>query len=67
MIVYKPIEESDEPKLPKYITTEDLDERLKNIDIGKELKEDVKSLKKQMKDFTYDLQKLNQKLDEGED
>lgn len=66
--IYKPIEEekSIEKDTIKYITVEDLDEKLKEIDTGKDYKDDIKSLKKQIKDLTYDFEKLNEKIN-GDD
>ena len=65
-IVYKPteVEQPLEQEIPKYITPEELDAKLKDINIGKDLKDDVKSLKKQIKDLTFDFQKLSEKLEE---
>lgn len=65
IVVYKPVEEAQtEEILPKYVTSEELDEKLKNIDSGKDFKEDIKNLKKQMKDLSYDFEKLNEELEE---
>lgn len=69
IVTYKPVEEDTptEQTIPKYITEEDLNEKLKGIGTDKDLKDDIKSLKKQVKDLTYDFQKINEKLEESED
>lgn len=56
-IVYKPVEGEDVSKLPKYITAEELDEALKQID-NNPLKEDIKSLKRQLKDLHEDVDEI---------
>lgn len=56
-IVYKPMEGEDVSKLPKYITVEELDEALKQID-NNPLKEDIKSLKRQLKDLHEDVDEI---------
>lgn len=62
-IIYKPIEGEVNEKLPKYVTLEELDEKIKNID-NKDLKDEIKNLKKQIKDITAELRELN---DDGKD
>lgn len=56
-IVYKPVEGEEASKLPKYITVEELDEALKQID-NNPLKEDIKSLKRQLKDLHEDVDEI---------
>lgn len=55
-IVYKPIE-GEEVKIPKYITPEELDEAMKKID-NNPIKEDIKTLKRQIKDLHEDLDEI---------
>lgn len=55
-IVYKPIE-GEEVKIPKYITPEELDEAIKKID-NNPIKEDIKSMKRQIKDLHEDLDEI---------
>ena len=62
MVVYKPISENDEVK-PKYITEDELKEQIKglnNKDI-KELKEDIKLLKRRFEDLTDDIKYKREK------
>ena len=55
--VYKPVELSDLGNDVKFVTPEELDEALKNVDIPslKELKEELKTLKRQFRDLSDDL------------
>ena len=55
-IVYKPIE-GEEIKIPKYITPEELDEAIKKID-NNPIKEDIKTMKRQIKDLHEDLDEI---------
>lgn len=55
-IVYKPIE-GEELKLPKYITQEELEEILKPMD-NNPIKEDIKAMKRQLKDLHEDLDEI---------
>lgn len=55
-IVYKPIE-GEEIKIPKYITPEELDEAIKKID-NNPIKEDIKTLKRQIKDLHEDIDEI---------
>lgn len=47
-IIYKPVEAEQANNLPKYVTTEELEEKLKDIN-NNELREEIKNIKKQMK------------------
>lgn len=51
-IIYKPVEEDKENK-PRYVTFEDLEEKLPSIDISEieDMMEDFKSMKKQIKEL----------------
>ena len=66
MVVYKPILENEEAK-PKYITNEELQESLKKFDNAttikdiKDLKEDIKILKRKLEDITDDLKDKKEK------
>lgn len=55
-IIYKPVDLEEAKTLPKYITSEELDEALKNLDSEeiKDIKEEIKTIKKQLKDMTED-------------
>ena len=61
-IIYKPVEDSN-VKLPKYITSEELDDILKKVD-NTPLKEDIKTLKRQLKDLNEDLNEMKNRKDE---
>lgn len=51
-IVYKPVDEEKE-KMPKYITAEELEKAIKEIDFGDldDLNDELKSIKKEMKEI----------------
>lgn len=61
-IVYKPIDDVAN-KLPKYITTEELDDVIKKVD-NTPLKEDIKVLKRQIKDLNDALNEIQSGKDE---
>lgn len=56
-IVYKPVENEAEEQLPKYVTEEDLKNAIKNVDIKdmRDLKEDMKNVKRQLRDLIDDM------------
>lgn len=56
-IVYKPVEGEEASKLPKYITTEELEEALKKVD-SNPLREEIKNMKRQIKDIHEDLDEI---------
>lgn len=62
MIVYKPISENEEAK-PKYITEDDLKEQIKDINSKdiKDIKEDIKALKRRLEDITDDMRYKKEK------
>lgn len=62
VVVYKPISET-EKDTPKYITESDLKEQLKDLNSKdiKELKEDIKSLKRKLEDITDDIKYKKEK------
>lgn len=66
MVVYKPILENEEVK-PKYITDEELQDRLKQLDNAstikdiKDLKEELKNLKRKLEDISDDLKDKKEK------
>ena len=63
-LVYKPTEMEDMDKLPKYVTEEQFQEKMQNIDVSKEVKEDIKNMKRQIKDISDDLYDLAEELKE---
>ena len=56
-IIYKPINEEEVSKLPKYITNVELEEALKKIDTTS-FKEEIKNIRRQIKDLTNDIEDL---------
>lgn len=57
-IVYKPVDEKEVGKLPKYVTVEELNESIKKIDNGN-LKDEIKNMKRQIKDIFEDIKEIN--------
>ena len=60
-IVYKPVENEEPKQEIKYITNEQLDEAIKKVD-NKELKDDIKIMKRQIKDLIEDMKDVNENL-----
>ena len=60
-IVYKPLENEEPKQEIKYITNEQLDEAIKKVD-NKELKDDIKTMKRQIKDLIEDMKDVNENL-----
>lgn len=59
-IVYKPIDDKESVKeIPKYITEKDFEEKIKKIS-NNDMKEDLKTIKKQIKDIQRDIDYLNE-------
>lgn len=65
-IVYKPINEEDIDKVPKYITLEELEESLKKIDNGT-IKDEIKNIKRQIEDVIEDIKDMNEKIRKRKD
>lgn len=63
IIIYKPISENEETK-PKYLTEEDFKEQIKNINSKdiKDIKEDIKGLKRKMEDITDEIKYKREKI-----
>ena len=60
-IIYKPVEDEQiENNKSKYITTEDLEERLKKVN-NTDYKDDIKTLKRDIKDLKEDLEEIKRK------
>lgn len=57
MVIFKPIDGTTEPNNPKYITEEDMNIALKNVNVKdiKEIKDDIKNLKRQIRNLSDDL------------
>lgn len=49
-IVYKPIDEETEEKMPKYVTIEELDKKLAQIDFS-DIEDELQDIKKQIKNI----------------
>lgn len=60
-IVYKPVEKEEPKQEIKYITNEQLDEAIKKVD-NRELKDDIKTMKRQIKDLIEDMKDVNENL-----
>lgn len=56
VVVYKPVDK-EVKETPKYVTVEDLEQLSKKIDANgtKDIKEDIKTIKRQIRDITDDL------------
>ena len=67
-IIYKPVETKESSnESTDYVTTEEFNKKIKDISNSNDVKDDIKSLKKQLKDLTYDFKKLNDKIEERDD
>lgn len=62
MVIYKPITDNEEVK-PKYITEEELKDQIKNMNSKdiKDMKEDIKALKRRLEDISDDLKYKKEK------
>lgn len=65
-IIYKPTESKEPEQTIKYITTEQLDEAMKQID-NKEIKEEIKVIKRQIKEMSNDIKDLSEDFKERKD
>lgn len=59
MTIYKPVEDEKEVKAPTYLTQDDLDKALSNLD-NKDIVADIKTIKKQIKGLTDDIEELKE-------
>lgn len=55
--IYKRIDEKELTAIPDYITSKDLEDAIKKIDTNS-IKEEIKMLKRQMKDVSRDVEDL---------
>ena len=62
IVIYKPISENEEIK-PKYITEDELKEQLKTVNTKdiKDIKEDIKTLKRKLEDINDDIRYKREK------
>lgn len=65
-VVYKPIDESETKNVPKYITEEELEERIKTVD-NDDIKDDIKDLKRKVEDLTEDINSINKDMKKRKD
>lgn len=65
-IVYKPIDEKEVNNVPKYITEDELEERIKNID-NDDIKDDIKELKRKIEDLSEDINSINKDMKKRKD
>ena len=56
-MVYKPVDEEEVSKMPKYVTSEELQEAISKID-NSSLKDEIKSIRRQVKDLAGDIEDL---------
>lgn len=65
-IIYKPIEAETPIENVKYITMEDLNKAMKRYD-NNEFKEDLKMLKRKIKELTEDIKDINEYISKGKE
>lgn len=65
-IIYKPTETKEPESVIKYITTEQLDEVLKQFN-NKDIKEDIKTMKRQIKEISSEMRELSEDIKERKD
>lgn len=66
-IIYKPVKEEElEKSMPKYVTPDELNEAINNID-NSEFKEDIKTLKRKMQGLIEDIQDINNYISKRKD
>lgn len=65
-IVYKPIDEKEVNNVPKYITEEELEERIKTVD-NDDIKDDIKELKRKVEDLAEDINSINKDMKKRKD
>lgn len=61
--VYRPVVEENESTTPTYVTFEDLDNKLKDLDFSS----DIKSFKEELKSINKQIKKINVELTDKED
>ena len=63
VIIYKPISNEPEENKPKYVTESDLEKQLKDVNSKdiKDIKEDIKTLKRKLEDITDDIKYKKEK------
>lgn len=64
--IYKPVNEKDLNELPKYITIDEFNETIKKIN-NNEIKDDMKTMKRQIKDLLEDVKDINDYIDKRKD
>lgn len=65
IVVYKPSEEKEEKKV-EYITNEQFDDAMKKVD-NKDLRDDIKTMKRQIEDLMEDMKEVNKNLSKRKD
>lgn len=63
VVIYKPISNEPEESKPKYVTESDLEKQLKDVNSKdiKDIKEDIKILKRRLEDITDDIKYKKEK------
>ena len=62
-IIYRPSDEKEEKVSKKYITADELDEALKKIENSNTYKDDIKVIKRQIKDLVADIDEIKDRKD----
>lgn len=65
-MVYKPIEEEKAEEMPRFVTENELNEKI-NIINNDELKEDIKTIKKEIESITDDIKKIHTNISKRKD
>lgn len=65
-IIYKPINEKEVTNIPKYITEEELEEKIKNVN-NDNIKNDIKDLKRKVEDLSEDIANINKDIKKRKD
>lgn len=66
IVVYKPTEEKESEKKVEYITNEQFDDAMKKVD-NKDLKDEIKIMKRQIEDLTEDMKEISKDLKKRKD
>ena len=62
-IIYRPSDEKEEKVSKKYITADELEEALKKIENSNTYKDDIKAIKRQIKDLVADIDEIKDRKD----
>lgn len=66
-IIYKPVTEAEENiDKPEYITIEDFNKKIKEVDVSS-FKDEIKNIKRQIEDLTEDIKDINKDIKKRKD